>query len=318
MTMRSDRRSFLKTSLAASTGLALSQSHEEQNLIAFAAETEKAPPPSAKEQVPHAKIGDVSISRIICGGNLISGYAHSRDLIYVSPLLQHYFTDEKIFETFRICEEQGINTAMLKFDEITIRVLHKYWNEVGGKIQWIAQVVDPSTLKQDVRRAADEGAIGAFTTGQMGDALVRENKVDLIGETVEYAKTCGLVTGVSCHELAVIQACEKAKVEPDFYMKTFNSKKYWSASNKTQCDNIFNDEPPQETIDTMQSLAKPWVAFKILGAGAIDPREGFEYAFQNGADLACVGMFDFQVAADAQIAREVIAKAKDRKRPWHG
>ncbi len=54
----------------------------------------------------------MNISRIICGGNLISGYAHSRDLIYLSSLLKKYFSDERIMETWRICEQQGINTMI--------------------------------------------------------------------------------------------------------------------------------------------------------------------------------------------------------------
>ncbi|MCL2348114.1 MAG: hypothetical protein FWC50_07605, partial [Planctomycetaceae bacterium] len=39
-----------------------------------------------KEKVPRSKIGNVEISRMILGGNLIGGWAHSRDLIYVSDL----------------------------------------------------------------------------------------------------------------------------------------------------------------------------------------------------------------------------------------
>jgi len=35
------------------------------------------------------KIGRLSISRLICGGNLFSGFAHSGDLVYVSSLLKH-------------------------------------------------------------------------------------------------------------------------------------------------------------------------------------------------------------------------------------
>jgi len=41
-----------------------------------------------KQKVPMGKIKGYDISRLICGGNLISGYAHSRDLIYVSHLVQ--------------------------------------------------------------------------------------------------------------------------------------------------------------------------------------------------------------------------------------
>ena len=61
------------------------------------------------------------------------------------------------------------------------------------------------------------------------------------------------------------------------------------------------EETPEETKAFMQEVDRPWIAYKVLGAGAIHPREGFRYAFQNGADFLCVGMFDFQVAEDVDI-----------------
>jgi hypothetical protein len=47
----------------------------------------------------------------------------------------------------------------------------------------------------------------------------------------------------------------------------------------------------------------------VLGAGAIHPNAGFRYAFQNGADFVCVGMFDFQVVEDVQIALNALDRA---------
>ena len=54
----------------------------------------------------------------------------------------------------------------------------------------------------------------------------------------------------------------------------------------------------QETIDFMKTVTKPWIAFKVLAAGAIMPQQGFTYAFKNGADFIAVGMLDFQVRGD--------------------
>lgn len=36
-----------------------------------------------KGELPFGKIGEHQISRLVMGGNLIGGWAHSRDLIYV-------------------------------------------------------------------------------------------------------------------------------------------------------------------------------------------------------------------------------------------
>jgi hypothetical protein len=66
----------------------------------------------------------------------------------------------------------------------------------------------------------------------------------------------------------------------------------------------------------MTDVEIPWIAYKVLGAGAIHPDQGFRYAYENGADFLCVGMFDFQVAEDVQIARRAIALAQSRPRSW--
>ncbi len=67
----------------------------------------------------------------------------------------------------------------------------------------------------------------------------------------------------------------------------------------------------------MQEVQKPWIAFKILAAGAIRPEWGFQYAFQNGADFICVGMFDFQVEQNVALVRSILPQVKDRReRAW--
>lgn len=315
MAKQVDRRGFFKETLAVTTAAAAAMSIEERVLLAHAQEIPEAPSLTvAPRELQSGKVGKIQISRLICGGNLISGYAHSRDLTYVSDLLKHYFTDDKVMETFRLCETNGINTAMLKFDQDTVRILKKYWKQ-GGKIQWIAQIVNPEIIPQDAEQAIEMGAIGVFTTGQMGDALVSQGRVDALAKAVEVVHARNAVAGISCHNLEVILECEKAGIKPDFYMKTFHHKNYWSAKNETQNDNLF-EQDPERTIEVMKNLTTPWIAFKVLAAGAIPVRDGFSYAFENGADFICAGMFDFQVAQDANIAKELIAEFQTRSRPW--
>jgi hypothetical protein len=65
----------------------------------------------------------------------------------------------------------------------------------------------------------------------------------------------------------------------------------------------------------MKDVKKPWIAFKIMAAGAIPPKDAFEYAFRNGADHLLVGMFDYEIADDVTLAKSVLANDK-RDRPW--
>ncbi|HUU29343.1 MAG TPA: hypothetical protein VM123_16190 [archaeon] len=300
-----NRRRFMKKSLAVSSGIAAGLSLEQQ---ALAGKLNTSPsPPETKETnvgLPKGKIGHVEISRLICGGNLFHGAAHSHNIIYVGLLMRNYFTQEKIMDTHEINEENGINTTiMLCFDQ-TIRALNRYRKERGGKIQWIAQSHNPLGQLNCVRMAVDNGAVGFFIQGEDGDRFVKEGRIDLIAKVVSLAKQNGLIAGVGSHTLNVPRTLEKEGLEVDFYFKTFNNMNY-------SCP-----ESPEEVAAYMKTIAKPWIAFKVLAAGRIQPQEGFELAFRSGADFINVGMFDFQVVKDVGLVKKILAGGIQRERPW--
>jgi hypothetical protein len=275
--------------------------------------------------MPTGKIGNVTISRLIIGGNQFSGWSHSRDLKYLRDLFKAYATEEKIMDTLQLAEENGVNAIITS----SSAYLSRYWKERGGQIRWIAQVhpkVDDVT--SDIKRAIDGGAVGAYVQGGVGDSFVKGGRVDLLGKAVEFVQSRGVLAGIGGHSLQVPMAVEKAGIRPDFYMKTLHHGNYWSATPKEQRvefnvdsggandrDNIWSITP-EKTIEFMKSVPRPWIAFKVLAAGAIHPSEGFKYALENGADFICVGMFDFQIQENVIIARDAVSGARNRQRPW--
>jgi hypothetical protein len=151
--------------------------------------------------------------------------------------------------------------------------------------------------------------------GGIADQLVKDGKVEVIGRALDLIRKNGVPAGIGGHELATVQACVEAGLEPDFWVKTLHHCDYWSARKDVQNDNIWCVNP-EETIAYMSALPQPWIAYKVLAAGAIPPREGFEYAFRNGADFICVGMYDFQIVDDVNVALDAMAGAQQRPRRW--
>jgi hypothetical protein len=66
----------------------------------------------------------------------------------------------------------------------------------------------------------------------------------------------------------------------------------------------------------MKTIRKPWLAFKVLGAGRMKPAEGLDLAFRSGADFVNLGMYDFQVKDDIALVRHTVAANAQRERPW--
>jgi hypothetical protein len=326
MAQQISRRGFVKSSLIASAAVPLGLSGPTRAAAQTSAPPTASTATPSREAMPTGKIGGQDISRLILGGNLIGGWSHSRELAYVSTLARRYNTDVKIRETFELAEAQGI-TALNTWVMQENSHLFDHWKR-GGKMKWIAQVrLDAGGGYSQIQKAIDEGATGIHLTGDAAESLLKSGEFDKVGETIQLIKSKKRVAGVGAHDLRVVVECEKAKLDVDFYQKTFHSHEYFTAPRPGENDALGpNDNSwcsdPQAVIDFMATVKKPWIAFKILAAGAIPPRAAFPYAFNNGADFILVGMFDWQIEEDAKLARRVVAAVASpdskRTRPWYG
>jgi len=107
-------------------------------------------------------------------------------------------------------------------------------------------------------------------------------------------------------------------------LKTLHHHDYKTAPRPGEAQDDYKEFPgywcgmPRETIEFMSAVAKPWIAFKVMAAGAIPPKNAFAYAFENGADFIVAGMFDFEIREDVGIVRDLLAAKPKRTRPWRG
>lgn len=323
MTNQVSRRGFVKSSVLASVAIPLGL--RAQNASSSQAPADSAAAPAAPaEPFPSGKIAGQVFSRLMMGGNLIGGYSHSRDLPYVSTLMRRYNTSKKIRETLELGESQGI-TAINTWVMQDNADIFDHW-KAGGKIKWIAQTrLDGSGGFSQLQKAIDQGATGIHLTGDTAEGLCYQGKFEKIAESVQFIKAQKRIAGVGAHDLCVIVQCEKAGLDVDFYQKTFHSLDYYTAPRADEKgpmgdhDNSWCQDP-QAVVNVMSKVNKPWIAFKILAAGAIHPRAAFPYAFNSGADFILVGMFDWQIVEDVKMAKHVLSVVtgsnSKRTRPW--
>ena len=287
-----------------------------------------------QKKMPAGKIGNLALGRLTSGSNLISMNMHARDLGYVRDLARAYNTQERIFMTLKKCEELGGNSIVLKDHNFRHFRLQDYWSEWGGKMVWLADVIttDINQYERCLVQHLKLGASSAYLWGGAADIWYHEGKQDKIIKAYEIMRKYDIPVGIGAHRLEPIAFCEREGLKPDYYFKTLHHDRYWSAhprqkrrfmemyerdspNHEEYHDNMFCHDH-EETVAFMQDVKVPWIAFKVLAAGAIAPEDGIQYAFDSGADFICLGMFDFQVEEDAELVGQCVAKAKDRKRPW--
>jgi len=288
-----------------------------------------------KGELPVGKIGDQEISRLVLGGNLVGGWAHSRDLRYVSSLFKAYNTERKVYETLMLAEQAGINAVNIGF--ATNELMARYRKATGSRIKVICQVhpdMENNDYLVNINKAIDYGVDIIQIQGNQVDWAVRDNRIEVIEKMMGHIRSQGFVAGLGAHTVDSLIACEEDGIIPDYYMKTMHHDNYWSAhprenrfpfevDGKRHLDhNRFHDNLfclfPEKTVDFVNRARVPVMGFKVLAAGAIEPSDGFRWAFENGADFICVGMFDFQIVEDVNITIDVLNNLPGRKREWYG
>jgi hypothetical protein len=276
------------------------------------------------------------------GSNLINGITHSRDLYYARQLVKQYNTEKKLMETYSLADQAGINMTNMGLP--VYKVFDKFKKISGSKMMSCVQaLINEKEQKDryfaysdrlsDFKVSMELGAETMYVHGSSGDSLCRSGRLDMIQEAVEYVQSQGNPCGIGAHSIQVIIACEKAGLKPDYYYKTMHHDNYWSAhprefreefratGEKSPDHNRYHDNMwdiyPEQTVEVIRNVKVPLIGFKVLAAGAIKPEDGFRYAFENGADFICVGMFDYQIVEDVNLVIDILSGSLDRSRPWY-
>ncbi|MBM4045692.1 MAG: HAD family hydrolase [Planctomycetes bacterium] len=237
--------------------------------------------------LPLVSVGPLRVSRLIVGGNPVSGISHQTAARNVE--MMDYFTAERIKQLWRACEATGINTAISRADAHIMRTLREYWNE-GGKIQWIAQSApEHASTRDNISRAVGAGAKAVFLHGGETENRFGKPTFNELNDLLKLIHDKGVPAGMAAHDPRVHREAEARGFESDFYMLAI----YNCGSLHSGKGERFNDEDVPVALEAIPSIPKPCIAYKVLAAGRKHPRDVFPrlYARIKPTDAVLVGMF---------------------------
>jgi len=257
--------------------------------------------------LPTVNILELKVTRFIIGGNPFSGFSHqSRER---DEEMLNYYTTARLKETLHRAEAAGVNTTIMRSDPHIHRLLREYYNE-GGTIQWIAQVGADSgarSIPQAIDRAVWAGAKAAYIHGGQVDACYAEQDRDSLAEWLGRFRSHGIPAGVAGHAPEAHLWVDSLGIA-DFHAVCF----YNCGSLHDGKGEKFKPEDPPRAVEAIRRIQKPCIGYKIMGAGRVDPREAFEFAFANikPTDMVNVGIHrgdnDRMVEDDVAMVAEVL------------
>ena len=269
--------------------------------------------------LPTVDLCGTHVTRLICGGNPLSGYSHvSSELDWE---MIEYYDMPNIQALLAECRRRGVNTFQSRGDRHQMRAFLEH-RQHGGEMQWIGQTASEfADISANVAEIARYEPIAIYHHGTHTDNSWHAGTIDAVRDVVKAIHDRGLPAGVASHIPEAISYMEDQGWETDFYMCcVYNlARGYKSAPAVEQgayAKDRFPPEDPPRMLGVIRQVPKPCIAFKIMAASRNcttpeSTREAFRTAFENikPTDMVNVGMFQKhrnQVAENAAFVREIL------------
>jgi hypothetical protein len=231
--------------------------------------------------LPTIKLGTLTVSRLILGSNPFFGFSHGNPQ-GTTDEMNAYYTEDRVGAVLDAAADHGITAVWAPCYDHWMRLWAKY-REKGGRLKnWIAQPdPEPDQMNAHIRLAAKNEAAAVCLQGIRADEQMKVGRFDVVRGWLELIHSFGLPAGMASHQAASHLVAEERGLPTDFYHQTLY-----------RPDNYVS-EGLAESLETISKLTKPVVAYKVLGAGRILPKDTLPYVFQRlrPKDGICLGVF---------------------------
>ncbi len=256
---------------------------------------------ASPQPLPTVKLGPHAISRLIVGGNPVSGNSHLSGGL--SREMRDYFSAANVKKLLANCEAAGINTWQSRGDKHIQRLLHEYRLE-GGRIQWIAQTASEfGDIPRHIRELASLKPAGIYHHGAQTDKFWAAGKIEQAREMCKVMRDAGVQVGLGTHIPEVIDHVESKAWDVDFYMTcVYNLSRPKEEQEKLAGrkieDEFFWDPDREKMLARVRKTSKPCLIFKVYGASRKcgSPEEMLEALrlaarYAKPTDAIVIGMF---------------------------
>ncbi len=222
------------------------------------------------ETMPQVQFGKARISRLIVGGNPISGNSHISGRL--SREMADYFTAARIKQLLQNSENAGINTWQSRGDRHIMRLLNEY-RLGGGRIHWIAQTASElADIPRNIVTMADMNPLGIYHHGTQTDRFWREGRIEQVRDLLKAIRQTGVQVGLGTHIPEVVDYVESKDWDVDFFMTClYNLSRTREEAEKVARHRVegelFWDPDREKMLARVRQTRKQCLIFKVYGAG---------------------------------------------------
>ncbi|MBN1348845.1 hypothetical protein JXJ21_05505 [candidate division KSB1 bacterium] len=261
----------------------------------------------AQPELPTVDFCGLNVTRLVIGANPFGGHSHQNQA-RSEEMLAYYHID-RIIETWERAVAAGINTMVTNNETPHVLEAVKAYLSSGGSLQWIAQLnhQHKTNMFEAIDEAVEIGCKALFLHGaRVEDAYLEKNET-VLRIWCEYARKQGVIVGIAGHAPEAHLWVNTLDIV-DFHAVCF----FNCGSLHSGKGHHFKLRDLTPAVDCINRIAKPCMAYKIMGAGRIDARMAFEFAFEKikPIDVVNVGIYrgdnDDMVEDDVAMVRSIL------------
>ncbi len=259
--------------------------------------------------LPKIALGNLQISRLLCGTNPFLGIYHGHLWRTIRGFLR--FRKDKAGKIADIMlyllQNHGVNACVSSPRDAIAEAIQIVEREAGERFYWFcspsnsritAKGLEPDIIQQ-VQWCADHEVAVCGPHRSFTDNNLDTSKREITGlqPVLDKIKDLGMIPMLSCHYHEVLKIAEEKYPDVRLVIQPFNP------------IGRYSDLQPGELEQVIQSTKLQVLNIKPLGAGRVSPREGLKFCFSKikPNDFVTIGSASMaQAIENGLIAEEIL------------